>query len=74
LFWPDETAVRILIRKARMTADALELQEIQRRLASHESERKRLPPSRRRAELDRLIAADLGDLCEWYRRRARHAA
>jgi hypothetical protein len=45
------------------------LSEIRRRLAAHEAERASLPPSRRRAELDGIIAGDLADLCEWYRRR-----
>jgi hypothetical protein len=46
------------------------LKDIQQRLADHEAERKALLPSRRRAELDVLIARDLADLCDWYRRRA----
>ncbi len=45
------------------------LSEIRQRLAAHETERASLPPSRRRAELDGIIARDLADLCEWYRRR-----
>jgi hypothetical protein len=45
------------------------LREIRQRLAAHETERESLPPSRRRAELDGIVARDLADLCEWYRRR-----
>jgi hypothetical protein len=46
-----------------------ELDAIRRRLDAHESERKGLPRTRRRDELDRLIAGDLAEMCDWYRRR-----
>ncbi len=47
-----------------------ELDALRKRLEAHESERKHLPPTRRRDELGRLIARDLADICDWYRRRA----
>jgi hypothetical protein len=46
--------------------DLFDLELVRRRLVAHEAERERTWPSRRRRELDELVAQELETLCEGF--------
>ena len=78
---PADTPTRAelaTVKAERLLASASEpdlwaMEQVRRRLVAREAERERTWPSPRRTELDQLVAMDIEELCDGFRRLERAA-